>query len=177
MPGLSGLDLSKLINDKVHIIFTTAFENYAIDGYEVNALDYLLKPISFTEFLNSITKAYNIIEQKHRSNYIYIKSEYKYLRTNIEDIIYIEGLKDYLKIYLKTEDRPILTLSSIKSIEESLSKDTFIRLHRSFIVNKSYIKVIEKGRVILSDIKKSIIPVGDSYRESFRKSLGLGQKE
>lgn len=186
MPELSGLELSRIIKEQnnsdkknslgTKIIFTTAFEQYAIDGYKVEAIDYLLKPISYSEFLQAATKARSIILQEqafsaatagnnqNRAEVLYIKSEYKYIQVQIRDIIYIEGLKDYIKIYTKTNTTPLLTLMSMKSAEEKLVPFSFMRVHRSYIVNIPEIKIIEKGRIILKNEK--VLPIGESYRNN-----------
>lgn len=170
MPGLSGLEFSKLINPQTRIVFTTAFEQYAIDSYKVNALDYLLKPISYADFLQAVNKAIAWFElQTNHTNvshpnkdYIYVKSDYKLVQIPLNKILYIEGLKDYIKIHLEDEPKAILSLLSMKSMEESLPADRFIRVHRSYIVQKSKIKVIDRGRIVFN---KEYIPISDSYKQ------------
>lgn len=169
MPGLNGLEFSKLIDPQTRIIFTTAFEKYALESYKVNALDYLLKPISYADFLQSVTKAVNWFEMNKNSkesgqlsDYIYVKSDYKLVQIPLDKILYIEGLKDYIKIHLEDEPKAILSLLSMKSMEESLPSDRFIRVHRSYIVQKSKIKVIDRGRIVFN---KEYIPISDSYKQ------------
>lgn len=173
MPGLNGLEFSKLVDPRTRIIFTTAFNQYAIDGYKVNALDYLLKPISYTDFMGAANKAlswFKLTEQPKAEqakaeelNSIYVKSEYKLLRIDLDNILYVEGLKDYVKFVTEDNDKPILSLMSTKKAEEILPADKFIRVHRSFIVNKSKIKVIERNRIVFDQER---IPIGDSYKQS-----------
>lgn len=174
MPGLNGLEFSKLVSPQTRIVFTTAFGQYALDSYKVNALDYLLKPISYTDFLQAVNKAVNWFELQEKgrnsssesdstsANFIYVKSDYKLVQIPLEKILYIEGLKDYIKIHLENEPKAILSLLSMKSMEEKLPSDRFIRVHRSFIVQKSKIKVIDRGRIVFN---KEYIPISDSYKQ------------
>ena len=165
MPELSGLEFSRILNADTRVIFTTAFDQYAVDSYRVNALDYLLKPISYPDFLASANKAlrwYELLrkpvssEEKEESasiaerggmESIFVKSEYKLLQIELRKILYIEGLKDYVKIFVEDEPRPVLSLMSMKSLEDMLPSDRFVRVHRSFIVQPEKIKVIERNRI------------------------------
>jgi two-component system LytT family response regulator len=174
MPGINGMDFAYTISDNTRVIFTTAFSEYAIEGYRVNALDYLLKPFSFEDFMIAAKKALNWFEIKTKSGYdserersnvgIFVKSEYKYLHVLYKDIDYIEGLKDYVKIYTITDPKPILSLMSLKQLEEELPYDNFIRVHRSYIINMEKITSINKNRIIISNKE---IPIGDTYRKQF----------
>ena len=174
MPGLNGLDFSKLVNAETRIVFTTAFEQYALDSYKVNALDYLLKPISYMDFMQSVNKAIHWFEMKWGSKvsvgsmerkYIYVKSDYKLLQIDLDKILYIEGLKDYVKIHLEGEQKAVISLLSMKVMEENLPSDRFIRVHRSFIVQKSKIKVIDRGRIVFN---REYIPISDSYKQELQ---------
>lgn len=179
MPELNGLEFSRMIPQDTRIIFTTAFEQYALDGYKVNALDYLLKPVSYSDFMQAVNKAVkwfelqqkaeensnNFIQASSESNYIYIKSDYKLIQINLDKILYIEGLKDYIKIHLEDELRPILSLVSMRAMEEKLPSSRFLRVHRSFIVQKQKIKVIDKGRIVFG---KEYIPISDSYKQELQ---------
>lgn len=182
MPQLNGLELSKLLNKcndtkgkPIKIIFTTAFDSYALDGYKVSAIDYLLKPISYPEFLESTQRAAEIINASQQlnqsSNTIYIKSEYKIYKIDINDIQYIEGLKDYVKFYIKDEHNPILSLMSMKTIEEKLSSYNFLRIHKSYIVNCNYIKIIEKARIIINRDQCKPLPIGESFKDAIGKLI------
>lgn len=178
MPELNGLEFSHIVSPETRIIFTTAFSQYALDSYRVNALDYLLKPISYKDFLEAANKAYQWFEMKEKSKNnaqsntgdecIYVKSDYKLVQIPLKDILYIEGLKDYVKIYLENEPRPILSLMSMKSMEERLPSAQFIRIHRSYIVQKSKIKLIERGRIVFG---KEYIPISDSYKQDIQDYL------
>lgn len=153
------------------IVFTTAFDQYALDGFKVNALDYLLKPINYNEFLTASRKAFEWFELKHQANpsreedFIYVKSDYKLVQIRLEDILYIEGLKDYLKIYTENDPRPVLTLISMKSMEERLPSPRFMRVHRSYIVQMNKVKTLDKGQIIFG---KTRIPISDTYKQILR---------
>ncbi|WP_298901747.1 LytTR family DNA-binding domain-containing protein [uncultured Psychroserpens sp.] len=174
MPNLSGMEFSKLLlNKPTKIIFTTAFEEFALESYKVNAIDYLVKPISYAEFFAAANKAkQQILNQPNHVNsiddYIFVKSDYKLLRINLKDLIYVEGLKDYLKFYTVNSEKPILTLKSMKSLEEELSEKHFMRVHRSFIVNLNKITTIERNRIVFGD---KYIPVSEKYKERFQKFI------
>ena len=152
--------------------FTTAFDQYAIDGYKVNALDYLLKPISYVDFLQAANKAvqwFELLQQsKEEIQSIFVKSEYKLVQIELSKILYIEGLKDYLKIYEEDSPKPILSLMSMKAMEELLPASRFMRVHRSYIVQKNKIRIIDRGRIVFG---KNYIPISDSYKQAFQEFL------
>ena len=164
-----------LDSPETRIIFTTAFGQYALDSYKVNALDYLLKPISYVDFLQSVNKAVQWYELKQKADNgvdadeaddcIYVKSDYKLLRIALDRILYIEGLKDYIKIHVEDEPKAILSLISMKAMEEKLPSSRFIRVLRSFIVQKSKIKVLDRGRIVFG---KEYIPISDSYKQELQ---------
>ena len=172
MPELSGLEYSKMVSPDTRVVFTTAFEQYAIDGYRVNALDYLLKPISYADFLQAANKAvqwFELLQQpKEEITSIFVKSDYKLIQIPLDNILYIEGLKDYIKIYEEGAPKPILSLMSMKAVEELLPASRFMRVHRSFIVQKEKIRVVDRGRIIFG---KTYIPVSDSYKQAFQEYL------
>jgi len=177
MPNLTGMEFSKMILNKgINIIFTTAFEEFALESYKVNALDYLVKPISYSEFLSAANKAklqrYPTSNSRESSryseDYIFVKSDYKLLKIDLKDLIYIEGLKDYLKLYTVNSEKPILTLKSMKSLEEELSNTSFMRVHRSFMVNLKKITTIERNRIVFGAV---YIPVSDKYKENFQRFI------
>ncbi len=168
MPDLNGLELSRLLPRDTRIVFTTAFDRYALEGFKVNALDYLLKPVNYNEFLAAAHKASEWFGMKRQAaaprpedDFIYVKSDYKILQIRLENILYIEGLKDYVKIYLEDETRPVLSLISMKSLEERLPSPRFMRVHRSFIVQTHKVKTLDKGQIIFG---KDRIPISDTYR-------------
>ena len=172
MPELSGMEFSRMLPPTTRIVFTTAFEQYALDGYRVNALDYLLTPISYTRFLEAARKALQWFELMHRQfderESIFVKSDYKLVQIELRNILYIEGLKDYIKIYEEGVAKPILSLMSMKSMEEQLPASRFMRVHRSYIVQKDKIRVIDRGRIVFG---KTYIPVSDSYKQAFQEFL------
>ena len=178
MPELNGLELSRMLPESTRVVFTTAFEQYAVDGYRINALDYLLKPISYPEFLEACNKAlqwFMMVQQAEEPREpevksIFVKSEYKLLQIDLDDIRYIEGLKDYVKIYTEQSPHPILSLMNMKAMEQMLPASRFIRVHRSFIVQKSKIREIDRNRIVYD--KDLYIPIGDSYKQAFLDFLG-----
>ena len=171
MPELNGLEFSRMVDPQTRIVFTTAFGQYAIDGYRVNALDYLLKPISYPDFLQAAYKAlqwFDLVQKPEEKESIYVKSDYKLVQIELKKILYIEGLKDYIKIYLEDSPKPILSLMSMKSMEELLPANRFMRVHRSYIVQKEKIRIIDRGRIVFD---KTYIPISDSYKQAFQSFL------
>lgn len=171
MPELNGLEFSKMVDSRTRIVFTTAFDQYAIDGYRVNALDYLLKPISYVEFLQAANKAlqwFELVQKPEEIDSIFVKSDYKLVQIELKSILYIEGLKDYVKIYTEDAPKPILSLMSMKAMEELLPSARFMRVHRSFIVQKDKIRIIDRGRIVFD---KTYIPISDSYKPIFQSFL------
>ena len=169
MPDLNGLEFSRLLPPDVRVVFTTAFEQYALEGFKANALDYLLKPVNYNEFLSAARKAQEWFSLKRQaqakagteSDFIYVKSDYKLVQIRLSDILYIEGLRDYLKICLEGEARPILTLGSMKAMEERLPSPRFMRVHRSYIVQMGKVRTMDKGQIIFG---KARIPISDTYK-------------
>lgn len=171
MPELNGLEFSRMVDPHTRIVFTTAFNQYAIDGYRVNALDYLLKPISYVDFLQAANKAlqwFELVQKPGEIESIFVKSDYKLVQVELKKILYIEGLKDYIKIYTDGNPKPILSLMSMKAMEELLPPTRFMRVHRSFIVQKEQIRVIDRGRIVFD---KAYIPISDSYKQAFQQFL------
>ncbi|MDE6492902.1 MAG: LytTR family DNA-binding domain-containing protein, partial [Lactobacillus sp.] len=149
MPHLSGMQLARLIPQNIRVIFTTAYSDHAVEGFRVNALDYLLKPISYEEFLQSAMRAQSTMSLVNSSTtaangFLTVKSEYRLVRMPFSEIEYIEGLKDYVKIFLSDESKPVLSLMSMKGLEELLPASNFMRVHRSFIVNTDKVRIIER---------------------------------
>jgi len=173
MPNFSGMDFVKSLIHRPQIIFTTAYSDYAIEGFRVDALDYILKPISYAVFLKAANKAkiWFELNSKHdeiiqtTKDCIFVKSEYKLIRILFSEIKYIESSNEYIQIHL-LNDEPITTLIRLKIIEEQLPKDKFMRVHRSFIVNLDRVKVIERNRIIFDH--NVYIPIGDQYKDSFQ---------
>lgn len=174
MPELSGLEFARIIGEDTRIVFTTAFSQYAIEGYKVNALDYLLKPISFERFLEAAKKALDYFEELNKQRamkedrFIFIKSEYKLQRVNFDDILYIEGVKDYVKFYVKGNPKGIMSLMNMKKVEDFLPAPEFMRIHRSYIVHMSEVKLIDRFRIVMGD---KYLPVSESYKDGVQKYI------
>ena len=178
MPDLSGIEFARILVNKPKIVFTTAYEKYAFQGFKLEAIDYLLKPFSYEEFFKAAEKAKKLIgyEQAEKkketvesnNDFLFLKSEYKIRRINFNDILYIEGLKDYVKVFLLNEAKPIMSLTSLKALEAKLPEKKFMRIHRSFIVNLEKIETIDRSRVVFG---KVYIPVSEQYKESFQVFL------
>lgn len=176
MPDLSGLDLVKSLSEKPMIIFTTAYSEYALEGFKVDAVDYLLKPVGYKDFLRAVNKARNLFELRNTQgqagesgkNHLFVKSGYRVVRIDLDQIKYIEGMHEYVRIHLLSE-KPVMTLASMKSIEEQLPAEKFLRVHRSYIVNTGQVKVVERNRIIFEN--NVYIPVSDQYKAKFQEFL------
>lgn len=176
MEDLTGIQLLEAVIVKPKVIITTAYESYAIKGYELDVSDYLLKPISLQRFIKSVDKIYNSItdnskkskennhvtEKKRKDDFIFIKTEYRIEKINFKDILYVEGMKDYLQIH--TEDKKIMTLLNFNKLLKHLPADNFIRVHKSYVVSVNKIKSVERKSISVRDVK---IPIGDTFREHF----------
>jgi len=173
MPDINGLDFVKSLENPPKIIFTTAYSEYAVEGFRVDAIDYLLKPIDYATFLKASNKAkswFDIHEKQpeqlqSNNDFLFIKSEYKIIRIKIEDIKYIEGMREYIRIHL-TDEKPIMTLLSMKAMEAQLASQNFMRVHRSYIVNLNKISTIERNRIVFD---KVYIPISEQHREKFQQ--------
>jgi len=183
MPDFSGIEFIKALDVKPLFIFTTAYSHYAIEGFNLNAVDYLVKPIPFHRFLTAVNRAQEVFLMKNKegrvvepqtttliepSNFIFVKADYENIKLNLDDIKYIEGLKDYIKIYSNSH-KPILTLSSFKKIEEKLPVNLFVRVHRSYIVSLKYIHSVQRNRILIDEVR---IPIGNNYKDDFIKRIG-----
>jgi DNA-binding LytR/AlgR family response regulator len=177
MPDISGMEFVKSLTSKPYVVFTTAYSEYAVEGFQVDAIDYLLKPITFSNFLKAANKVKNLIELtannqkesvKTTANHLFVKSEYKLIRIELDDIKFIESQHEYIKIHLASSS-PVLTQLSLKSIEELLPSDRFMRVHRSYIVNLAKISVIDRNRIVFEG--KIYIPVSDQYKEKFHEYI------
>ena len=182
MPDLNGLDFAKSMQDHSKgpiIVFTTAYSEYAIEGYKANAVGYLLKPYSFDEFETAAQKVKDIMEIRHQSsaevsadpndNVIYVKSDYRIVRIDISSIRYIEAMSEYLRISCDDKEKPVIVLLSMKKIEEHLPTNTFMRIHRSYIINLNKIREVKKNHVILEG--DASLPIGDNYKDTFMNYL------
>ncbi len=168
MPELSGVEFAKILPRNTKIVFTTAFSKYAIDGYEVNALYYLLKPIAYEDFLKASNKALEWFEMLERSEvyrsdrFVFVKSDYKLVKISFDDILFIEGVKDYVRITM-TNGEKVMSLMNLKKLEDHLPSPEFMRIHRSYIVHMNKIEVVDRLRVVFGN---TYIPISDSYKET-----------
>ncbi len=188
MPQINGIDFIKSIDQKPLFIYMTAYPEYALEGFELNAVDYLVKPIPFPRFVKAVNRARERFEQTHTiptdfsqhvtsaggeaktaQNFIFVKSDYGSVKIEHKDIKYIQGLKDYLKIYTTTA-KPILTLMSFKEIQSKLPESDFVRVHRSYLINLSKIETIQRNRILIEDER---IPIGESYKSDFFRRIGI----
>jgi two-component system, LytTR family, response regulator len=176
MPHLTGLEFTRALVKGPKVIFTTAYDKYALDGFKLDIVDYLMKPFSYEEFLKAVYKAQKLIKLEKsvpdkvetNNEFLFLKSDYKIKRINFDDILYVEGLKDYIKVYTKYSPVPVISLTTMKLIESKLPVSKFMRVHRSFIVNLEKIDTIERSRIVFG---KVYIPVSDQYKEQFQKYL------
>jgi two-component system LytT family response regulator len=176
MPDLNGMDFVKALDKPPKVVFVTAYSEYALEGFRVNAIDYLLKPVSYPDFLKSANKAKSWFDSSQQKpdevnsdkDFLFIKSEYKIIRINFNDIKYVEGMSEYIRIHL-TGSKPVMTLLSMKFIEEQLPQDRFMRVHRSYIVNLEKISVIERSRIVFDG--NVYIPVSDQYKAKFQSYI------
>jgi two-component system LytT family response regulator len=183
MPHFTGIDFINAIDVKPLIIFTTAYSNYAVEGFDFGAVDYLIKPIPFNRFLKAVVRAQHIftppevvqnsnpaiIAADESNNFMFVRAEYENVKINYADILFVEGLKDYVKIYT-TDGKYVLTLMSLIKLETSLSHKGFSRIHRSYIVNLAHIKSIQKNKVLIVDRR---LPISESYKTAFFSKINL----
>lgn len=179
MPELNGLKLAHAVPKRTKVIFCTAFKEYALEGFKADALDYLVKPFDYDTFLKAAEKAKTWFEMSYGKSgvgegkssepeFFFVKSDYKQRKIELDDILYFEGLKDYVKIWVKNEKLPILTLMTLKKIAAELPKRRFMRVHRSYIVALDKIQMIERGQIV---IDKARITVADPYKDEFQAFL------
>lgn len=172
MQQISGLEFAKVVPKNVKIIFTTAFKEYAIEAYKVNAFDYLLKPVGHEEFMGSCKKVFDSYMQDDtynpikRDKFLVVKSDYKYVRISFDEILFVECVKDYLKFHLT--ERKVMTLGNLKRLEERLPKDKFRRVHRSFLANMTKFDTIERGKITYGNLA---VPISESYSEEIKAYL------
>ncbi|MGQ1784719.1 MULTISPECIES: LytR/AlgR family response regulator transcription factor [unclassified Saccharicrinis] len=176
MPDFTGVEFARTLDESCKVIFTTAFEKYALEGFQLHALDYLLKPVSYEVFLKAAKHAqkhFDLIEaakspaESHLNSdgdYLFIKANAQLRRINYGEILYLEGLKDYVKLYTESEQTPIVFYATMKSVEERLPSERFMRVHRSFIVNLEKVTTIERYRIIFG---KERIPISKQYKDAF----------
>ena len=178
MPGLTGLQFIQSMPAPPMIILITAYEKYALEGFNLDVTDYLVKPVSLDRFIKACNKAKQLFDLKtpqknintsSQAGYFFVNVDYSLLKITFTDIIYIEGLKDYIKIHLKSTSRPVVTRMPVKTIEEQLPATEFLRIHKSYIVSVAFITAIRKSSVFIDTLE---LPVGDSYREAVTSLTG-----
>ena len=183
MPDLNGMDFIKALVAPPLVVFTTAYAEYAVEGFKVNAVDYLLKPFGLQDFMRAANRVRDRLElsaepsslnakpsslNQDNDDVVFLKTEYRIVKVSISDIRYVEAMSEYLKVYLESEPKPIITLLSMKKMEERLP-DYFMRIHRSYIINLTKIQEVNKNRVIMDT--DTYLPIGDMYKETFQKYL------
>lgn len=179
MPGINGLQFVKSLAQKPLIIFVTAYQEFALDGFELDVVDYLLKPVAFDRFLKACNKATQLFEQTRKHppvagaevsrKYIFLYADYNLIKVNHDDITYIEGLKDYVKIHRVSNSKAIISRVTIKSLESQLPADIFFRVHKSYIVNLDHVHSMRKGRIKIADAE---IPYSDSFKDVIAQMTG-----
>jgi two-component system LytT family response regulator len=172
MPGINGIQFLQTLHQSHLVVFITAYEKFAIEGYNLDVVDYLLKPVAFDRFLKAANKAQELFTLRGKSavgECIFVHSEYNLVRISFEDLVYVEGLKDYVKIHLRSEQHPVISRISMKSIEEQLPPAKFIRIHRSFIIAIDKVISIRKSRVKIGTAE---LPVSDGYAGRFYQAIG-----
>ena len=168
MPDLNGMDFVKSLASPPLIVFTTAYSEYAVEGFKVNAVDYLLKPFGLQDFQRAANRLKERKLSPLTSDILFLKTDYRIVKVSISDIRYVEAMSEYLKVWLEGEQKPIITLLSMKKMEERLP-DSFMRIHRSYIINLNKIQEVNKNRIIMD--AETYLPIGDLYKESFQRYL------
>lgn len=170
MPDLNGMDFVKSLAVPPLIVFTTAYSEYAVEGFKVNAVDYLLKPFGLQDFQRAANRLKLRTENEglRTNSQLFLKTDYRIVKVNIPDIRYVEGMSEYLKVWIEGEAKPIITLLSMRKIEERLP-DCFMRIHRSYIINLNKIQEVNKNRVIMD--ADTYLPIGDLYKDAFQAYL------
>lgn len=175
MPGITGVQFLQSVTTPPLVIFITAYEQFALDGFNLDVVDYLLKPVSFDRFLKAVNKAHELFT--HRGNqlpgaaqldYLFVNADYNLVKINVRDIVFIEGLKDYIKIFVENAQRPVITRMSLKSMEEKLPTEKFVRVHKSFIVSLDKIVSIRKGKISIGGVH---VPISEHYKENLHRFI------
>ncbi len=188
MPGISGVQFVQSLKNSPMVIFVTAYEEFALEGFNLDVIDYLLKPVSFERFLKAVNKAYELHNLKNQEvtpattpeipavpqEYLFVNADYSLVKIRISEILYVEGLKDYVKIYLEGQTRPVITRLTMKAMEEKLPSGPFLRVHKSFIIAFDKIESIRNLRIKIGQVH---IPISESYGEALFKAINAGKVE
>ncbi len=188
MPGISGVQFVQSLKNSPMVIFVTAYEEFALEGFNLDVIDYLLKPVSFERFLKAVNKSYELYNLKNQEvalppaaetssapqEYLFVNADYSLVKIRISDILYVEGLKDYVKIYLEGQPRPVITRLTMKAMEEKLPSGPFLRVHKSFIIAFDKIESIRNLRIKIGQVH---IPISESYGEALFKAINAGKVE
>ncbi len=174
MPGITGIQFLQAVTTPPLVIFITAYEQFALDGFNLDVVDYLLKPVSFDRFLKAVNKAHELYTHRHTAqvpasaDYLFVNADYNLVKVNVRNITYVEGLKDYIKIFVENVQRPIITRMSLKSIEEKLPADGFVRVHKSYIVSLDKIVSIRKGKISIGAVH---VPISEHYKDNLYRFI------
>ncbi|WP_314510869.1 LytTR family DNA-binding domain-containing protein [Xanthocytophaga agilis] len=181
MPGITGVQLLQGLSYSPMVIFITAYDQYALEGFNLDVVDYLLKPVAFERFLKATNKAYELFSLRKQeikpaveNDYFFVHADYSLVKIKMSEIMYVEGLKDYLKIYLAGQSRPVVTRMTMKSLEENLPVSQFVRVHRSYIVALDKIDCIRNQKIKLGEV---FIPISEHYSEAFLSKINLSKIE
>jgi DNA-binding LytR/AlgR family response regulator len=176
MPGINGLQLIKSLTNRPMVIFVTAYEKFALEGFELDVIDYLVKPVPLDRFLKACHKAIDLFELRRSyvpqpvvKNYFFLHADYNLIKISFEQVEYIEGLKDYVKVHFTNQQKPVLSRISLKAVELQLPADQFFRVHKSFLVNLQHVSQLRRARIKLINTE---VPLSDSYREVINKMIG-----
>jgi len=176
MPGINGLQLIKSLTNRPMVIFVTAYEKFAIEGFELDVIDYLVKPVPLDRFLKACHKALDLFELRRSylpqpvvKNYFFLHADYNLIKISFDQVEYIEGLKDYVKIHFTNQQKPVLSRISLKAVELQLPADQFFRVHKSFLVNLQHVSQLRRARIKLINTE---VPLSDSYRDVINRMIG-----
>jgi DNA-binding LytR/AlgR family response regulator len=178
MPGLTGIQFLQSLTQKPMAILITAYEKYALEGFNLDVVDYLVKPVSLDRFIKACNKAWELYQLRHKPgniagakqpDYIFVNVDYSLLKVTLNDILWIEGLKDYIRIHLKSTSKPVITRMGMKAVEDELPPSQFIRIHKSYIISKQHITAVRKNSVFLDATE---LPVSDNYRDAISAITG-----
>ncbi|MBX7127288.1 MAG: LytTR family DNA-binding domain-containing protein [Cyclobacteriaceae bacterium] len=179
MPGVNGVQFLQSLSRPVLSIFITAYEKFALEGYNLDVVDYLLKPVPFDRFLKAVNKAHELYNLRHQRigdpipDFVFVHADYNLVKVNFSEVVMVEGLKDYVKIFLTTSPRPVITRMSMKAVEDVLPSGKFVRVHKSFVIALDKVISVRKGKIRIGVHE---VPLGDSYADKFYQLIRAGQE-